>query len=243
MPAPLDTATLAAAAARLSPTELGWLVRVVAGTDGTATLAGLGANVRARLNPWLRRDANQAVLGLRVPDPDSATPRRSAQRGVGGDLFDLVRPARPPLSPPIMAGAPTGGRPPTVKQTAIAEGMRLVMGAGKSEDSARRIIGALFRDLRDGVVCEAIAAAARRADEIAEPVGWMRAYATRNYGAAATRPSHRPAAAMHGAAAPPAAKPARPLATPEALGISPGRVQKIKERNRLLAMRESDQSC
>lgn len=237
MPAPLDPATLAAAAARLAPTELGWLVRVVAGPDSTAALAGLDADVRARLVPWLRRDANQAVVGLRVPDPDPVTPRRSAQLGIGCDLFDLVRPARPPLTPPVMAGAPTGGRQPTVKQTAIAEGVRLVMGAGKSEDTARRVVGRLFRDLRDGVVCEAIAAAVRRADEIAEPVGWMRAYADHQYGAAARRPQHRSATAVQVGAVPPCPQQLRAIATPEELGISPERARKIRERNRLLAAR------
>ena len=238
MPAPLDPANLAAAAARLGPSDLGWLVRILSAPDGATTLATLDPEHRARLAPWLQCNTNDAIIGIRVPDTDPAPTPRPAARDIHGDLFGLVR-SRPCVAPPsIRAGAPAGGHPPTVKQTAIAEGVRLLIGAGKSEDSARRIVGALFRDLRDGVVCEAIAAASARAHEIAEPVGWMRAYATRNYGTAANRLVHRPPSAKPVVAAPQVAQSPRPLATPEALGISSERARNIREKNRLLAIRE-----
>ncbi|WP_093255954.1 hypothetical protein [Rubrimonas cliftonensis] len=233
MPAPLDPAILAAAAARLGPTDVGWLVRVVAGPDGLAMLAGLDAGARVRLAPWLHCGAD-GVVGLQSPDPDPAPLRRPAMGGHGDHLFDFVRPASAAPAPPGLAGAAAGRQPPTLKQTAIAQGLRLFMGAGKSEDAARRILGALFRDLRDGVVFEALAAAVQRAGDIAEPLGWIKAYAEKNYGAAARRPHHRPAAAARVGAAPVSPQPSRPIATPELLGISPERARKIRERNTLL---------
>lgn len=236
MPEPLDPAVLAAAAARLSPTHLGWLVRLVANPDGATSLARLDADARARLAPWLRRNAEHAVVGLKVPDPAPAPSRHSAARAVNGGLFDVVSQRSAVAAPPTLTGIGAGGQPKTVKQAAIDQGLRLLMGTGRSEDTARRIIGSLFRDLRDGVVCEAIAAAAARAHEIAEPVGWMRAYAANNYGAAAARPKRGARPTSEVAAITPTPSTPRPLATPEALGISPERARRIQEKNRQLAV-------
>lgn len=228
----LDPTVLAAAAARLSPTDLGWLVRVVASPDGDAVLAELDAAARARITPSLCRADCGAIVGVKAPDPTPGSSRQRATRRLGGELFDVPDPVKSSLTPPPVPCYDAGSRSPSVKETAIAVGIRLFMGAGKPEDAARRIVGGMLRDWREGVVFETLAAASKRAHELAEPVGWIRAYVVNNYGPMAARPKHLNAAGPQAPTEPEAAQARRPLATPEALGISPARALKIQEQNR-----------
>jgi len=85
---------------------------------------------------------------------------------------------------------------------------------------------------------------ATRLDEIADPRSWLAAY-VRNHAAGAPKATSDPRPGSggsrdHSTSAPPSpAERVRPLATPEFLGISPGRARLIIETNR--QMREEDE--
>ena len=232
-----DASLLAAAADILAPEDLARLVRIagilasggsIAVRDIAARVGagvGAGGGASARLMPWLRLSPDRlSVVGLATP------PARPVQ----GTLFDLA-PERGAAPVPAALTAAPALRKPTIRGAVIATGVAALTDVGMSDGLARSFLGEMLKLYRLGPVAEAVDAAYARREQIAEPRAWIRAHISKNYGDAALM---RPAAAFAPrGAAPPCAAPARerPLATPEALGISPARAEKIRAKNRLLA--------
>jgi len=232
-----DASLLAAAADILAPEDLARLVRIagilasggsIAVRDIAARVGagvGAGGGASARLMPWLRLSPDRlSVVGLATP------PARPVQ----GTLFDLA-PERGAAPVPAALTAAPALRKPTIRGAVIAAGVTALTDAGMSDGLARSFLGEMLKLYRLGPVAEAVDAAYARREQIAEPRAWIRAHISKNYGdAALMRPAAAfpPRGAAQGVAAPARE---RPLATPEALGISPARAEKIRAKNRLLA--------
>jgi len=232
-----DASLLAAAADILAPEDLARLVRIagilasggsIAVRDIAARVGagvGAGGGASARLMPWLRLSPDRlSVVGLATP------PARPVQ----GTLFDLA-PERGAAPVPVALTAAPALRKPTIRGAVIAAGVTALTDAGMSDGLARSFLGEMLKLYRLGPVAEAVDAAYARQGQIAEPRAWIRAHISKNYGdAALMRPAAAfpPRGAAQGVAAPARE---RPLATPEALGISPARAEKIRAKNRLLA--------
>ena len=232
-----DASLLAAAADILAPEDLARLVRIagilasggsIAVRDIAARVGagvGAGGGASARLMPWLRLSPDRlSVVGLATP------PARPVQ----GTLFDLA-PERGAAPVPAALTAAPALRKPTIRGAVIATGVAALTDVGMSDGLARSFLGEMLKLYRLGPVAEAVDAAYARREQIAEPRAWIRAHISKNYGdAALMRPAAAfpPRGAAQGVAAPARE---RPLATPEALGISPARAEKIRAKNRLLA--------
>lgn len=191
--------------------------------DRLAARTGCAAADIAHLAPWIRCAAGDAV-SLRLPP---VPPRRGPAR----DL--LAWPSRPPAPPPLAAGA----SPKSARGLAIAAmielGVALFMAAGKTEDMARRLVGSLRKDYRDGPLFEVLLAAADPERAIAEPMSWIRGCLAKRAGSRRDSPIRPNGAASAAQASLPSGD--RPLATPEFLGLSPGRAARIREQNRRIA--------
>jgi hypothetical protein len=225
----LDTLILAAAAGRLSLAELGALTRVaLVLTRGPAHRRELGRRAQVppdlldALDAWLQVGPETGlVIGLVTP---GIAPRR-AKAPRQGLLFDAASAAPPPGSP---------RNPGSLRAATIAAGVRVLGRAGVGEQNARSFLGQQLRDFGFGVLAEAIEP---KLDKIAEPRSWIAAY-VRNQAAGTSKAASdaRPGTSRSrstGASPSPTEK-ARPLATPEFLGISPARASLIEETNRQL---------
>jgi len=109
-------------------------------------------------------------------------------------------------------------------------GVEVFLEVGKSEDTARRMVGALRKQHGDGALHDALMALSNNGRVIAEPMSWIQAYLARR--AAAPDGAPAPARASHAA---PSAPRIRQIVTPESVGISPERAAKNRERNRQIA--------
>jgi hypothetical protein len=225
----LDVAVFKAAAERLSHAEIGALTCVaLALTRGPANRLELGwraavpPDMLDRLDAWLAVSPESGlVTGLVVPSLVPAAPRGPRQEL----LFDGASAA------PVPAQKRGSG---SIHAATIAAGVRVLGRAGISEKTAGAFLGEQAKLHGFGALAEAVDALAKNRGDVANPRGWIVGFiqnqAHRRAGAATGRVS--PASGTH--RVPSAAEKPRPLATPEFLGISPGRAKMIVDRNREL---------
>lgn len=224
----VDPEILALAAHRLSAPDLGNLTRIaVELAGGPNDRLQLGWRLRFafdeldRLAPWLETSADgRTVIGLRAAPLDQAIAGRKPRQG---SLFTEAEFAPPP-SPRMTGGA-------CIKKAIIDQAIVVMAASDVPASRVRSVLGGLFRDHGLGLVAEAVHELSR-IDVVADPVAWLGGFLRRRKTGSA-----RPAASSTGnrssAAAPatPADSRARPLATPEFLGVSPARAAAIHAQN------------
>lgn len=244
-----DVATLAAA---LSPDNFRLAVRIVSyhaafgqGMPEAIATTFLGINRRkwekaaAALRPFFETANGRWTLpsarSLAAPPRPTAswagedalgmrTPHASLPSGVpasGATLPLLVAGVKPALP---ARPAEAARKVPSLAQHIFKAGVALLVGAGRTEVQARQCIARLLKDWDDGDVAEAIDAALKQ--ELVDPYSWMRA---RLKAVAERRDPAKPSPA---AANPPArrqvVRPARPIASPDLLGVSEGMAARIR---------------
>lgn len=225
----IDPALFREAARRLDHAQLGALTCVALRlARGPAHRRELGrqSNVPPdhldRIDGWLRMHPETAMVdGLVVPGIVARRPRGQKQ----GQLFDdaMVTPVSPKSS--------------NLRAATIAAGVRVLGRAGIGAETARLFLGQMLKNAGFGVLAEAIDAVEPKLDGIAEPRAWIAAY-VRNHTAPAANaaansdPGSRVRGSHPAAANVPPTERIRPLATPDYLGISPGKQRQIREQNR-----------
>lgn len=167
-------------------------LRAASGADSSAQILPSGTSSRrasaARKKPGAPSAASRSPsLDRPVADtPDTGKPcSRVADDEIGTPLMfdgldseteDRVAFAENKLGrlrPPGPSAASSAG-PKSLITHAIEAGVSLIMASGKSEDTARKVMGQLVRDHSIARVMEAVAAAEKRTGEIANPVGYLR---------------------------------------------------------------------
>lgn len=235
----LDLAVLAAAAARLSHTELGALTRValavaVGPVDRRALAwrAQVSPDLLDVLDAWLRAEPDTGRIAGLVVAAAAPRPAHGPRQGL---LFDATSVVPTPAS---------STNPGSLRAITIAAGVRVLGRAGVGEGTARSFLGQQLKLFGFGALAEAIDAIEPKIADIAEPRAWIAAYLRNHGGSPKTVSGQRPGSSPSHqktieARVPPAQK-TRPLATPEFLGISQGRVEHILEQNRLLMQMEEE---
>lgn len=129
----------------------------------------------------------------------------------------------------------------SIMQVAFNTGVAIITQSGKSEATARAILAQMLKTYNDGPVVHAINELNKKGD-VAEPVSWIHAFLEYHYSSdgkkkkvGATRGRGRTAGYEPPQTSAPPSRTDRPIATAEALGISPERARKIQERNKLLS--------
>lgn len=125
--------------------------------------------------------------------------------------------------------APNRPEPISIRKAIFDNGVELFTRADKSPATARSLIASLAKTYRDGDLAEAFAAAIREKDLI-DPYPWILEYLKRSATPKSARYHQRPSSAAPRPRAP------RPEVTPEFLGVSPGRAEEIRKRNRNLTL-------
>jgi hypothetical protein len=228
----LDATVLQAATQRLSHAEVGALTFVgLALARGPVHRLDLARRAQVppvlldRIDAWLSVSAETGeVTGLIVPGPIAGAPRGSRQ----GLLFDAGTAAPAPAR-----------KPKSLRGATIEAGVRVFGRAGISEQVSRPFLAGRLKLHGFGLLAEAIDALEKKLDSVTNPRGWIVDFLERSGRASAPRGIGTPSASARPAPAgregiPLPAKKARPLATPEFLGISPGLAERIREQNRQL---------
>lgn len=233
----LPADALAVAAARLSPAELGALVRIALAIKhgAPATLRRLARNTGLpddlcfAVTPWFEVDRSTGCA-LRVVIPrETKEPRRtSGRRQAALPGFDEM------LGKASAAHAGKGDAA-DLQAWIIRSAIAIWGRAGLSEQQARRFVGGLLKDFTLGVVAEAVEAARRGGDGLAAPEPYIRACIKRLTSGAAPiaqkTGSVSAGSAKRGFASGPTP---RPLATPSFLGISDKTAEMIRAHNKAL---------
>lgn len=228
----VDPDVLAKAASRLEPHDLGFLTRIsIELARGSVDRHSLAWRLRLnyieieQLSDWLRlAEDGRTVLGLNEP---SARMTRAAQKPRQGLLFDDPAIGLPCQSSPKPKSA--------IKSAIIDETIRLMKSAGISESRARSFLGGLFQKHPIGVLADVVHELSRT-DEVADPVAWINGALRRR----TSQQSQSIAPQVYGRTTTPApmcVKKDRPLATPEFLGISPKRAERIRQQNSNLQLK------
>jgi hypothetical protein len=226
-----DMEVFRAAAQRLADAELGAVTRLALALAAgpahrldLARRAGVPPDMLGRLDGWLQitPDAD-LVIGLVVP----ALASRRARSPRQGMLFEETTVAPAPSS---------SGNSNSLKAHTIRAAIRVLGRAGIGEHPARSFAGQMIKEFGFGALAEALDALEPKVDDVADPRGWIKGLMQKR------RSSGPPGGRVdrQAANAPVPQAPierSRPLATPEFLGISPGRAAEIRERNRRIAGR------
>ena len=227
-----DMDVLQAAAQRLADPELGALTRLaLALAAGPAHRLDLARRARVppdmldRLDGWLQiAPGADLVTGLVVPGLAVRRARTPRQ----GMLFEEITVAP---TPPAAGGSSNSLRAHTIRAA-----VRVLGRAGLGNQNARSFAGQMIKDHGFGALAEALDALEPVVDNVADPRAWIRGHIQKRMsrGAGGDRVDRQV-----GTGAAPRAAPenSRPLATPDFLGISPGRAAAIQEQNRRIAAR------
>lgn len=128
-----------------------------------------------------------------------------------------IKPAQPTRA------TETAPKAPSLTQHIFKAGVALLISAGRTEIQSRQCIARLLKDWNDGDVAEAIDAALKQ--EPIDPYSWMRA---RLKAIAQKRGSTQLSSTTPPPSSRPIVRPARPIASPDFLGVSEGMVAKIR---------------
>jgi len=176
--------------------------------------------------------AGEDALGMR-------TPHVGLPPGVpaSGATLPLLVAGVKPLLPARPAEAVR--KAPSLAQHIFKAGVALLVSGGRSEAQARQCIARLLKDWEEGDVAEAIDAALKQ--ELVDPYSWMRA---RLKAVATKRDPAKPSpAAVHPPSRRQVVRPARPIASPDLLGVSEGmaaRIRAASARHRAPALPDAD---
>lgn len=222
----LDFDILKAGAHQLSHAEFGALARLaLALADGPLHRADLCRRAKVppdmldRLDGWLQISEDSSLVAGLVNQSGRSSRARGPRQGL---LFDQSTAAPTPVSKV---------RPDSLRAMTIAAGVRVLGRAGISESVARPFLGKILKDASFGALAEAIDALEPKIAEVADPRSWIKAHISRRT-SGANKSGRGPKIGS------PPTEVVRPLATPEFLGISPGRAAAIRERNRQIAERK-----
>jgi hypothetical protein len=172
------------------------------------------SSVNSRVPPRPEETAAQVRVPVR-----QAAPRLSGERTRGLPVTRSV----------LIPSARPAGSSPSPKAAIFKRGIEMFAAQGTGEATARSFLGGLVSKYEDGFVAVVLDQAWQRRESLADLKSWilrsLKRYPTRE--AQRMEDQNR----RKGEAAP--AK-ARPLATPENLGISPGLARRIQDQNRAL---------
>lgn len=236
----LDGTHVADMAASLENDELGAAVRILSRIIATGkAIPSSRARIVAQMgeNAWAA--SQDAILEFFVQEGEtishaalreattpaiSATPKERAGQTADLPLVSTVR--RNVVPTYVSREAPERI---SIKQAAYSTMVRLCSAVGQSENTARAMLASLLKTWPEGDVYNAVAQADRQ-DFVADPRSWITASLKRASQPTVRQPSH----GNHVVPAPAAKK--HKLATPEALGVSQGTADKIRQRNRALGL-------